>query len=346
MRIIRFFARLIGNFMIGVTMLVLLMAGMGLGGFFLLDYLIQGETVAVPRVVGMTKAKAIETLTEAELQVAVPIDEVIDEETPPDIVIEQWPYPNSSVKIGRRIQITVSQGPRLAMIPDAVGGNENDVGYDLRSAHLNINQRAAVFNSLHPEGEVLAQDPEPGARLVPEKAVSLLVSLGPKPPDYVMPNYVGMDIDDVLDPGSPKPFQLSKESVSYTQTNDPSQWGRVLEQRPNPGARVASGERVLLTVASSGQKVVEQQIVHIRFQTPPPTTLHPDERLALLIWDSRTTDPKSPTIVPVDIKNWETSIDMWAPVFGNARVVLSAIASSTEAVTYRELDEQKFEFNQ
>lgn len=340
MAIFRFLFRLVLNFTFIATLLVILMAGMGLGGFFLLDYLIKGETVVAPNVMGMSKSRAIETLTESELLVKVPIEEVSDEDTPPGIVIEQRPFPNTVVKKGRRINIKISKGPRLAMIPNLIGRLDKETVYDLRSVDLQIDQRSSVFHPTQPDSAVIAQDPLPGARLVPEKSMDILVSLGPKPVDYIMPNYIGMDSNDMLTSSSAKPFVFSEDEIKYRQTSEPSEWGRVIEQRPEPGARIAAGEHVIVTVASSGMKLGAMRFVNIRFEAPP-VMIYP-RRPALLVWDDAAQINRAPSVLPLRLDHQFSEVNLWFPVYGNAVAALCSLRDDSPMLDYEIIDKRFF----
>ncbi|MDP8244773.1 MAG: PASTA domain-containing protein [Candidatus Hinthialibacter antarcticus] len=338
MAILRFLFRLAGNFVFILFLLAVLMAGMGLGGFFLLDYLIKGETVVAPNVMGMSKSRAIETLTESELLVKVPIEEVSDEDTPPGIVIEQRPFPNTVVKKGRRISVKISKGPRLAMIPNLIGRPDKETVYDLRSVDLQIDQRSNVFHSTQPESVVVAQDPLPGARLVPEKSMDILVSLGPKPVDYIMPNYTGMDSKDVLSSASPKPFIFSEDEIEYKKSSDPAEWGRVIEQRPEPGARIAAGEHVTFTVASSGMTLGAIRFVNIRFDAPP-VMIYP-RRPALLVWDNASKLNGAPSVLPLRLDTQFSPVNVWMPVYGDAVAALCAMRDDQSLPEYEIIDKR------
>ncbi len=339
MAVIRFLVRLVCNAAFIAALLVILMVGMGLGGFFLLDYLIKGETVVAPNVLGMSKARAIETLTESELLVKVPIEEVSDEDTPPGIVIEQRPFPNAVVKKGRRISIKISKGPRLAMIPNLVGRPDKETVYDLRSVDLQIDQRSSVFHSTQPESMVVAQDPLPGARLVPEKSMDILVSLGPRPVDYIMPNYIGMDVNDMLNSAS-KPFVFSEDEFEYRQTSDPAEWGRVVAQRPEPGSRIAAGEHVTFAIAASGLRLGDMRYINIKFDAPP-LMVYP--RLpALLVWDDQANLIGLPSVVPLFLDTPYSPVNMWFPVYGNAVVALCRLRDDSSNLDYQVIEQRFF----
>lgn len=312
---------MIWNAILLVMFLIVMGVGMGLGGFYLLDYLIKGETVETPRVIGMSKARAIETLTEAELMVSLPIEEVIDEETPPGIVIEQKPFPGSKVKKGRRISLKVSKGPRMAMIPNLVGRNDSETQFDLRSVDLSVDLRATVYHSSMPAGVVLAQNPPPGARLVLEKSVDKLVSLGPQPVGYVMPRFVGADFETLKSSEMYRPFQSEESGVTYQSSADPTEWGRVISQQPQPGARVSAGELVMLTVGSSSDSLGRMHIAPIEFDDPP--VVFQPRRLVLMIWDDKSRALNQARIHPLNVPPGYGKASDRVLLFGDALVVLA-----------------------
>lgn len=300
--------------------MILLVSGMAAGGIWLLDYLVRGEEVAVPRLYGMTKAEAVETLVEHELIPDLPIKQVINEDVPAGIIIEQIPAPETKVKKGRSVTLTVSTGPQEIHIPDLVGNRLEDVSGLLRNAGLQIGQRASTHHHSFTNGEIISQDPLPGKRIVIGKRINLLVSLGSPPIELVMPRLIGKTWNEATSQFDHNLITLREEHIEYRKTPDSSQWNRIIEQNPEPGAKVIAGESIKLTIGSSGTEISELRMVHVTF---PFTFDLESEYVCLQVWDDRFSIYYSPTLIPVDVSPFKREIDQWIAVFGDAVITLA-----------------------
>lgn len=307
----------------------LLGAGMAAGGFFLLDYLIKGETVEVPRLYGLTKAQAIETLNKNELLPNLPVEEVVKEGVSPGIVIEQRPLPGSKVKKGRTINLTVSALSGEILVPNLVGQRQHEI-----AAELSASQLDPVFAEMHhpqiPQGVIISQSPLPGRRHVPKGQINILVSLGPKPMEFVMPNFVERPYTEVLREIQKMPFTISEERITYRQTANPMMWNRVLEQSPKPGEKIMADEAVSLVVAADSQvSGAPARIEWVSFENP--FTLFPS-RLALLVWDDVARQFGHPHVIPLNPAEFAETIEKEILVTGDAMVLL-AVTEEQNGVT-------------
>jgi len=329
---LRFFKavfRLIRFICFSIIFMSLLAAGMGIGGFLLLNYMVKGEEVTVPNLYGMTKSEAILVLAEYELMLNPDIEEITNVNAAVGIVIEQRPRPDAKVKKGRKISLGISSGPEQIYIPDVTKQPEETVLSDLRSAGLNTGNRAAVYHPSIPEGVIIAQDPLPGERIIQGKKVDLLVSLGPRVHAFVMPNLIGMDMRTARNRAGQEKFILDNDHVTKQQTADQSKWNRILEQRPLPGAKVMEGERITLTAGSSGESIGTLWMIDVSFPVP---AFVERSQLCLLVWDDTSIAFDQPIRIPLDLKFWQQEINRTIPVFGDALVTLSQTDDSSPNV--------------
>ncbi|MEW6237894.1 MAG: PASTA domain-containing protein [Candidatus Omnitrophota bacterium] len=316
--------RLINGFFLIVLFIGLLVAGIAGGGIWLMDYLIRGEEVTVPRLYGLTKSEAVELLVENELIPHLPVKEVVSDNAPPGIVIEQRPYPDTFVKKGRSVAITVSAGPQEILIPDLTDARLEEISGMIRSAGLELGQRAFVYHPTYPKGTVILQDPPYGRRLVIGKKINLLVSLGPQPEEYIMPKLIGVHVDEILNRPEMEPFPLVKENIHYVKTES-SQWNIILKQNPEPGAKIVTGETgepIAIDVGSSGTEIALPRMIHIVFPLPYPSLSGQfyiavwDETVS--VWDETVSVSNRPLLFPLEISPWSEDIDVWIPVSGDA----------------------------
>lgn len=338
-----FLFRFIRAFFLGILLLAFLGAGMVFGSFYLLDYMIQGKEVVVPNIIGMSETQAIRTLIENDLTLDRDIERPHDEETPPGIVIDQQPYPGSMVKAGRPIRLTISAGPRRMVIPDVVGQEASNLMAIIRGTGLEIGQRAQASHAEMPEGVIIAQDPPSGEQIVEAKQINVLISSGPPITTYVMPNYIGMPKEEVIqDIVRLQPLLLPQENLITEPVTDPQLWGKVLQQRPEPGAQIRDGDPVQLWVGEASAPLGEGRMEHVTFENLGGLPL---SDLAIIIWDDRAQLTQQPVVQPVEIEPQATEYSEWILLYGDALVELGWIRDRSPVLRYEQLSQALYTAN-
>ena len=232
-----------------VLTVILVMTVAFLAGFFVItEFLLPqmvglGDEVAVPVVVGDTTVLAMERLADAQLEPELVLKRS-DPRVPAGIVIEQSPRAGSVVKHGRRVALTVSSGARVALVPALRGVSERQAKLDLAAAGLQLGDLILVREAALGEGRVVASEPAAGASVPRGTAVDLLLNEGEPVATYVMPDLSGHPYDLVQRTLSAEGFQV--ERARYVGGGLGVE--RVTEQTPLPGARVAEGDRISLSV--------------------------------------------------------------------------------------------------
>ncbi len=211
------------------------------------------EEFPVPPLVGQTLDQARALLDDAGLELG-DVTERADPDRAEGIVIEQNPPAGVEVGAGTPVNVVVSTGPELVIVPDLVEMSERDAISELQDLGLRFTTDEE-FSSEIAEGLVIRSDPEAGTELQSGDFVLLIVSQGPEPVD--VPNLLGLtpgQAEDVLD-------DLGLE-ISVSNTTQPvadqGQDGTVVSQNPNVGATVFPGDVVTVTLG--------------RFEPPPTTT--------------------------------------------------------------------------
>lgn len=130
----------------------------------------QNNVGTVPRVIGMSRDRAIETLREYGFSYAV--KEAYSGTVAAGTVFDQSPKPGSSALGGTAITITVSKGPEQLRVPNVVGLSEAVAKSKIVEAGL----RAVVVYELRKgTGDVTAQSPRPGTVLDGYATVTITV---------------------------------------------------------------------------------------------------------------------------------------------------------------------------
>jgi serine/threonine-protein kinase len=220
---------------------LLVLAALAVGAWFLL----AGDRVTVPDVVGRDASEAIEILHERGLEVAP--RNVVSEDVPRDEVIAQDPEAGEEVREGTTVTIDVSGGRGTAPVPDVVGQSREDAEEALRDAGFEVRVEEE-FSDTVPAGDVISVSPEAGRQATRGRTVTLTVSQGAE--GVAVPQLVGLQRDEAE--RQLQELGLSAE-VTEEETQQPA--GTVMEQDPTQGTRVDKGGAVRLTVAKERPQI-------------------------------------------------------------------------------------------
>jgi len=146
--------------------------------------------VVVPELAGMGGEDARRSTRSQDLVLEV-VDQRHDSVVPSGRVLQQDPPAGASVRRGRKVKVVISLGGTVLKVPDLVGHAARQVAIELSHEGLSPGDDARVFSFEAPEGSVLSQVPPSGSPAVPGMRVHRLVSYGPRPGRWVMPDLAG-----------------------------------------------------------------------------------------------------------------------------------------------------------
>jgi serine/threonine-protein kinase len=231
------------NFVTGT----LLLAAVALFGGFLIVNLVlmpsftgQGAEVHVPEVIGLSEREAERLLAAEDLKLSK-ISEQWSPDIPRGFITEQDPPAGGLVKRGRRISVIVSLGAQGTSVPLLEGVTARQAAMLLENAGLKLGNTARAYADDVGKDLVIASDP-PGETLVQqETAVDLLVSLGPVPRSFVLPDLSGHDAS-----AAARGLRDQGIAVSVRESRGSQKSGAVNTQDPPAGRRVAPRDSVIL----------------------------------------------------------------------------------------------------
>ncbi len=139
------------------------------------------QQVAVPSVVGDSLATATTALHNAGFNVNPTYQ---DSNAPQNQVIHQNPTPGSQEPKGSTVDLTVSNGPPQASVPDVVGYTSQQAVQALESAGFKVSQQTLSVSDPSQNNIVQSQNPAGGSQAPKESTVTITVgvSSGPPPP--------------------------------------------------------------------------------------------------------------------------------------------------------------------
>jgi eukaryotic-like serine/threonine-protein kinase len=219
-------------------------------------FAIHGREVAVPKLVGLSPQQAEAAAHAAGLMLAVQ-NHFYSSDVAEGRVISQIPAPGEKVRGGWVIRVAESLGPQRTQIPDLIGQSP-------RAAEINVRRRglelASVALATVPEAdadEIVAQSPIASASGFISPRISVLVAAPKVPAQFLMPNFIGKDLNEAARQVEEAGFKLG-EITDFVLPNPTGEPGRtasiaqsplVVKQSPAPGEKVSAGVTISFEIA-------------------------------------------------------------------------------------------------
>jgi beta-lactam-binding protein with PASTA domain len=225
------------RFALGLFQYLLLGAALaltaGLSALITMRVVLLAQEVAVPALVGKRMPEAGEAAARADLQLRVE-GKRHDPHAAPDTVLAQEPEAGSTLKTHRSIRVWLSLGPKLVNVPNVVGEGLRTARVTLEQAEVPV-ARVVQVNAAAPQGTILVQSPPAGDTRDLGDGASLLVSLGPQPVAFVMPDLIGHASQNVIPILQGSGLRIGQVRERPYPGAAP---GTILRQTPTSGSRV------------------------------------------------------------------------------------------------------------
>ncbi len=241
-----------GVVFLGILLAFVLVTSLFLGYAKLKEFLSIDEVI-VPNIVGMKEDEARAKIEGLNLAFNV-VDRVKNDEFEAGEVIHQSVEPNTTVKTGYPINVTISEGPDLVSVPPILNKTLAEAEEILKNSGLRIGTIDPGFSETVPKGSIMEQKPEPFTELAPGSRINIVISEGPEIVNVQMPNVVNKPIEEAksmiiaagLEVGdiTPQPSNnVPKELVTW--------------QSYEPGTTLESGTSVDLYISSGPEEINE-----------------------------------------------------------------------------------------
>src|ERR1700685_945502 len=159
-------------------------------------FAIHGQEVEVPAIVGLSPGEAERSVAGLGLQIDIE-RQYYSPRIPEGRIMTQLPLPGTKVRRGWQLRVAQSLGPQRVAIPDVTNQSERAAEWNLRRRGLDVASTAEMQLPGSPANQVLAQSPPANANQVAAPKTSLLITVPPDPPAYVMPNFAGQPLGTV-----------------------------------------------------------------------------------------------------------------------------------------------------
>lgn len=153
---------------------------------------IRGREVVMPDLAGVPVNQARQMLQGRG--VGVTIEDRIYSHYPVDDIVRQSPLPDMNVKVGQSAHVVLSLGPQKVTVPQLEESSLRAAQVQLLRDGLQVGEVSSLYLPGTDADTVLQQDPAPGSTGAINPHVNVLVTLGPRPPAYVMPGLTGLSL--------------------------------------------------------------------------------------------------------------------------------------------------------
>lgn len=224
-------------------------------------FAIHGREVAIPKLVGLSPLEAERAASDSGLQVVIE-RQYYSPNVAEGRIMSQAPQPGTIVRRGWLIRVAQSLGPQRVTIPDVTNQSERVAELNIRRRGLDVGSTAQIESTEAPPDQVVSQSPPANASGVSVPKINLLLSAGPKPVAFVMPNFTGQPLGSAIlalqDAGirvgkvstapatPPLPGQTPPPPVDANAT--PGSASMIVTQTPPPGQRITAGSTVTFEV--------------------------------------------------------------------------------------------------
>jgi serine/threonine-protein kinase len=217
----------------------------GASAYLTLTFIIKSEdTVIVPQLVGKDVVSALELLTDLQLNTKVDGSEY-NQTFPKNHVTFQEPEAGSEIKKDRDVRIIISKGAKTILMPNIVDLSEQQARMIIEENGL-IRGKSSHTHSISVEKDhIFVQVPQAGAMITRGATVDTLVSSGPRPVKYLMPDLAGRSLDQAV-----QLIENTNLFVGNIRSNFNKQKARnsVISQEPPAGFSVNASSPVHLVI--------------------------------------------------------------------------------------------------
>lgn len=200
----------------------------------------QGDTVAVPNIVGQTVPEADGLLQDVGLSLGRRSEKT---GAPVGTVLDQSPAAGTRVSPGTAVNVVVAVAPpdERVVVPEVIGTFLQEAEVILKDAGLQVGR--VSFRNDDRVDRVLEQTPKAGERVAKETAVDLVVGRARAVEQVKVPDVLGQTLR-----GAAEILEATRLKVGQVTG---SQDGRVREQKPQAGTEVQVGTPVDLRLSVS-----------------------------------------------------------------------------------------------
>jgi beta-lactam-binding protein with PASTA domain len=242
-----------------VTLFVVFLMVAGVSAYLTLTFIIKSEdTVIVPDLVGKDVVTALEQLTDLQLNTKVNGSEY-SRQYPKNHVTYQEPDPGSEIKKDRDIRIIISKGPKNILMPNLISLSERQARMIMEENGISQGHLTHTYFKAVEKDHIIVQVPSAGTMITRGTSVDLLVSMGPRPVAYKMPELAGLSLDKAV-----LIIEKTNLAVGEIRSHFDKHKPRniIIQQEPLAGYRIRENSPVNLVINRHPGKTVGAHLHH------------------------------------------------------------------------------------
>jgi serine/threonine-protein kinase len=243
-------------FMILMIILAALFISVGIFALTSLDEItsrFENQEVTVPDVVNLAEDRAVSELRAVGLE-ADTSRKSFSSEIATGHVITQSTSAGEKLKEGYTVELTISKGPRLVMVPNVIHKNLTEGKIQLENANLDTGRISYEFSDL-PQGTIIDQDPLAGSEVNFASEINLTISQGQEDQEVLVPNLLGLSLQEAQERLSS--INLAIGDISYEESTEYVQ-DTIMTQSISPSTEVAENSIINITISQGSSEPEEQ----------------------------------------------------------------------------------------
>jgi len=233
---------------------------------------IHGREVKVPRFIGMTLPQA-QSEAGARGLIVSSDSKFYSSDVPEGRIVGQSPEPGTRVRSGWRVRLAESLGPQQIQVPDLIGQSPRAAAINAQRRGLELSTIAQAALPGAAADQIIAQSPQPNAPDIAAPKLMVLLAAPQGPKQYVMPDFTGRQLADVVPlinnaglqlgavterstapaPGATSdgtlPAAGAHPRVHAAERAEPPITGIIVKQSPAAGSRVTQGDTLTFEIA-------------------------------------------------------------------------------------------------
>jgi len=244
----------------------------GISTYFTVSYFIKSEeTVVVPDLVGEDIIYVLELLTNLGLNTKVKESEYSRDFAKNNIIFQN-PKPGGVIKKGRDVRIIISKGTKTLSMPNLKGLNLQQAQLIIDKNGLFEGNSTKTFHDTVKKNMIISQYPIPGEKINRGVSSNLLISLGKRPLELIMPDLGGLFLDEAVLDAEKNHLVIDSIKTIYQKNKTAN---IILNQDPPPGYHVLENHLINLEVNRKTDRehqhtrLGEQKNTLFRYQLPP-----------------------------------------------------------------------------
>lgn len=207
-----------------------------------------GTIIRIPSLNGLLQEQAVAQLQDQG--VPVRISTAYDDDLAVGRVVQSVPDTGENIMRFQGVELTVSQGPELFMLPEVTGSTAKKAKESLKQDGFSNIKTQEEYSEDIDKGNVISTSPAAGKKIARKDSVTLNISLGPAP--VQVPDLVGLTEDEAETALEAVGLELDVEdSVNSSEIPE----DRIVSQSPsNTTAEVGS---TITVIVSDGPEYVD-----------------------------------------------------------------------------------------